>query len=644
MPRVAFISTRRTNVGDDFVREGIRAVLDSITPYQAYLIDKHSAESSCVSRFEEEDAPEAVADKIEDVDAVVQCGAPFYWNLGPAPGQKCSNAEWIGPLWRRRIARVHHRIPVLNLAAGSCQPCGEGAAKIAGDEECAGFIRLAHGYCRLTTVRDRVAEATLAQLNLDAVRLPCASLHAWRRHRQALAPQRRKVAVNFMPQVGHYQLTSTGIGRVWAETFRETVHLLEKNGADLLLIAHSEPELVAMRALLPGRDWFYSIDYRDYFAAYGQCRGGFLNRVHGGLLLAGSGSPSVIAGNDTRVLSIDEVGLSHFEPSELDPQSVVDHLCGEMESSATRDRLCGLECRTFDTMHGLVRDALLSEKRSSPAVAGYTERVEIDLAPPLYDSESGRLIIHWRTLSGETGLGQSGFELLYAPAVANVTGEEVFHIFCGAVLPAIALEHDVVRVRAGALPDAGPVDCWRDYFRRLAIPARLEFVGDSSFGSPGALGAYRFHLNGGGLKAPNDPRNLNARVFRIGRAGASSSLRTRDIAAGDGVILGDGWYPYEYFGGETFRWFDNDACFTLVADRAGSVSVDVTVEPGPGVGCAPFTLEVRDGAGRTVAQRTVRGRETLRFSLPVDSPPPATGTAPPESRGPRCFSEAVWKV
>lgn len=159
--------------------------------------------------------------------------------------------------------------------------------------------------------------------------------------------------------------------------------------------------------------------------------------------------------------------------------------------------------------------------------------------------------------------------------------------------------------------------------------------------SPGALGAYRFHLNGGGLKAPNDPRNLNARVFRIGRAGASSSLRTRDIAAGDGVILGDGWYPYEYFGGETFRWFDNDACFTLVADRAGSVSVDVTVEPGPGVGCAPFTLEVRDGAGRTVAQRTVRGRETLRFSLPVDSPPPATGTAP--ARVISRWSASLWK-
>src|SRR5689334_2896414 len=118
MLKISLITTQGTNIGDDFVREGVRAALDSICTYHPYLIDKHQPETSCASPLAE-DHFEPLSDKICEADAVIQCGAPVYWNLGSLPGQKCSSAEWIEPLWYRRIAKVHESLPVLNISAGA---------------------------------------------------------------------------------------------------------------------------------------------------------------------------------------------------------------------------------------------------------------------------------------------------------------------------------------------------------------------------------------------------------------------------------------------------------------------------------------------------------------------------------------------
>jgi SAM-dependent methyltransferase len=354
--RVCFITTCNKNIGDDFVREGIRSVLDGLCEYRSYFVNKHFPELTCATPLPEDEGP-PLADKILDSDVVVQCGAPVYWNLGPSPGQKCCTAEWIVPLWYERIAKVCHGRPVLNLAAGACQGYFGSAEEVVRDEACARFIRDIHSFCRLTTVRDRMAEEIHFRLGLSVIRQPCASILAWRRRR--LPPvERETIALNFMPPGGHYDLEGRVDTRAWAEKFLSIWSLLRAGGEEVALVAHDRAEVEALRTLLPGHPIFYSSDFRDYFSFYARCRGGIFNRVHGAFLLAGAGTPAVIVGNDSRSWMVDEVSLPRWHVSECDPVTLVTALLEMAGSQPLREHLVQLEEQMYQSLKVLCASAI----------------------------------------------------------------------------------------------------------------------------------------------------------------------------------------------------------------------------------------------------------------------------------------------
>ena len=356
--KIGFITTLDTNIGDDFVREGIRAVLDTVSSYRPYLINKHKPEVTC-TRSVPGDAPEPVGDKILDVDAVIQCGAPVYWNLGPHPGYKCSSAGHIKPLWYDRIARVYERTAVLNIAAGACQGYFGSAGDITEDPECRAFIFDIHRFCRLITVRDRMAYDVNASLGLQVDLAPCTSIFAWRRcwpQRQTGRHRKtRSIALNFMRLGGHYDIEGRIHESEWRKQFCEIARLLVEAGEEILPVAHNAEEKDLLEQLLPGRPVFYSSEYSDYFPFYAGCDGGVFNRVHGALLLAGRGAPSAVIGNDSRTRMADEFGLPRWHVSEVDPKSVVEGLLEMVHDDSASARLLEIEVRAFQMISERVR-------------------------------------------------------------------------------------------------------------------------------------------------------------------------------------------------------------------------------------------------------------------------------------------------
>jgi hypothetical protein len=356
MLKFAFITTRRTNVGDDFVRTGLRAVLDEICPYHSYIVNKHDPDQSCITQHPEDDGP-IVGDKILDADVTFQSGAPVYWNLGEAPGHKCSTAEWVDPLWYRRIAPNHLIRPLINVAAGACQPYYGSANTIVEDPSCNRFIRDIHSYSRLTIVRDKMAEDVHKLLGLPVFRLPCASIHAWRRYKG----QTRigdGIALNFMPLGGHYDLDGKMDPDRWQSDFLRIDELLRKSGSEVRLVAHNRAELDAISRMFPGRTIFFSEDYEDYFGFYAGCRGGILNRVHGAMLLAGKGCPAVVIGNDSRAWMADELSLPRWHVSEIDPEVAVGALIERLDDPDFRANLVNTERTTFTRVKALLTAAL----------------------------------------------------------------------------------------------------------------------------------------------------------------------------------------------------------------------------------------------------------------------------------------------
>ena len=113
--------------------------------------------------------------------------------------------------------------------------------------------------------------------------------------------------------------------------------------------------------MAPEKGAFYSPDYLDYFPVYAKCRGGIFNRVHGAVLLAGRGVPSVIIGNDSRTRMADEFGLPRWHVSEAEPKLVVDQCLQLAHDQGMSDRLAEIEQRAFEALTEELRQAVPRE-------------------------------------------------------------------------------------------------------------------------------------------------------------------------------------------------------------------------------------------------------------------------------------------
>jgi hypothetical protein len=127
---------------------------------------------------------------------------------------------------------------------------------------------------------------------------------------------------------------------------------------------------------------------------------------------------------------------------------------------------------------------------------------------------------------------------------------------------------------------------------------------------PGSAATFTLHVDGGGKKL-SDPRILNFRVFTVADADI--------IDPGSGITLGSNWDIIERYAGQTFRWVDNDAAFTVTSNGSKSQKIHIVTLPGPGLGGHPLAIAVRNAAGTTVATINPDKKGNATFSVPVKS-------------------------
>ncbi len=122
----------------------------------------------------------------------------------------------------------------------------------------------------------------------------------------------------------------------------------------------------------------------------------------------------------------------------------------------------------------------------------------------------------------------------------------------------------------------------------------------------------RLHVPHGGTVVPGEVRVLDFRVFGIQLEREPEDV----VATASGCRVGEGWYPIEHWHGERFRWADNDAC--IVVDSAAASSLELEVEPGPGLAGEALNLSVRDAGGGSCGSHRLTGRERITVPLPVE--------------------------
>jgi len=364
--RIGLITTLGTNIGDDFIRTGLRRMVQEVfagkeiefvpvnkhEPYTAYPA-WHPVRIAALAKYLPRGKGMAgklidallatpALSKFEDCAAVIQCGAPVLW-----PG--CHQCEWAGPLWRRIVGRLRECIPVFNLAAGSCYPWERQPTTVE-DRADAKFLTAIHGYCRLTTVRDRLSRQLFDSLGCAVSHIPCSALLA------ADEPGSSSngdgtVLINYMPGGGHYDFGQGVNGSNWHNTVRGLVARLRRRHR-VAFLCHNETELNAASSVADGLPCHLPKSVAEYFAVASEAKAGIFNRMHASVGLAGMGIPSIAVGTDTRLLMVEHIGLPCFYVKDARLEQLEEKLEGLLLNRAQeKERLMGLR---RDTMRSYV--------------------------------------------------------------------------------------------------------------------------------------------------------------------------------------------------------------------------------------------------------------------------------------------------
>jgi len=348
--RLGLFTTINTNIGDDFIREGILrcirglmpadklelVTLNKHDPLKVYpprhpirLIDKYQINqfkprwlTKPVRVLARDFLPRFGFTIFESCDVLIQCGTPILW-------QGCRDGEWARSIWQDVFARLAKKgKPLLNLGGGACYPIEQLPETLVGNRD-ETFARLMLDSAQLTTVRDKLAHKLFSSVGGKVHGLCCPALLAAQAHVSPAIPT-RKVIVNYMQGGGHYDWGQAINAQSWERTMRQAVRYLEQLKWQPLLVAHNQKELALAEAIWPDLPRICPKDVRDYFEVTRDAAFGVVNRMHASVGLAGLGIPSVAIGTDSRNFMVEQTGLPVFYVKEATIDRMVaaiDDLC-----------------------------------------------------------------------------------------------------------------------------------------------------------------------------------------------------------------------------------------------------------------------------------------------------------------------------
>ncbi len=374
--KIGLITTLDTNIGDDFIRFGICNLLrdlfknDQVSfvyvnkhkPYTVYPMWhpvhlRNVANHIPVIRNRAINAIENQFSKIgfslfDNCDLIVQCGAPVFW-------PNCSKNEWVKPLWHEIVGRLYKRIPVLNLAAGSCYPW-ERQYQAPGSSEDLQYISSILSYCRLTTVRDRLARSICNFFGNEVPLIPCSAFLA-AHGRKADLKESGYILINFMAGGGHFDWGQDIDAGQWENTVNILITNLGKRHK-LAFLCHDEKEVFLAKKIASGLPVFYPKTLMEYFDCVSHAKFGICNRMHASVGMAGMGISSVAVCTDTRLLMVSELGLPVHYVKDVDADMLTEEVETILKSlQQEKERLLVLQSATLDMYKSAVRKALSYE-------------------------------------------------------------------------------------------------------------------------------------------------------------------------------------------------------------------------------------------------------------------------------------------
>lgn len=295
--KLCLFTSLNTNVGDDFIREGILNLLKKADiSFEYTTINKHDPES--LFDFEGKN-------KVKDSDFTILCGTPVFWSIN---GSTSYNCDWIDWFYKDNIFSGNDKLII--LAAGSCHSLDCKIEQLCSkDLELKDFTEKIAKKAKFISTRDFVCRDLLNYYGIPNKLLFCTALNCIEQM-QDTSPDAKYISVTLMENFGHFVDF-----QMFAIKFREILNEIRNHGP-IKFICHDQKELdFALQNKQSNDIIFHSENYTHYYNAFEDVILHISCRVHGSILASSAIVPNINIITDTRGYSCDRLSTYSFDPN-----------------------------------------------------------------------------------------------------------------------------------------------------------------------------------------------------------------------------------------------------------------------------------------------------------------------------------------
>lgn len=295
--KFALFTSLNTNVGDDFIREGILNLLKRVgTNFKYTLINKHDPKSLFDFKGK---------NKILDSDFIILCGTPVFWSIN---GSTSYNCDWIKWFYEDHIFSGNHKLII--LAAGSCHSLDCNIEHLCNEDfQLKNFAKKVYKKAKFISTRDFVCRDLLNNYGIPNKLLFCTALNCIKETKGSrLEP--KYISVNIMKNFGHFSNFF-----MFSIKYREVLNEIRNHGP-IKFICHDQNEFDFALQNKKGSDIiFYSKNYKDYYSVFEDVVLHISCRVHGSILASSAAVPNINIITDSRGYSCNRLSTYSFDPN-----------------------------------------------------------------------------------------------------------------------------------------------------------------------------------------------------------------------------------------------------------------------------------------------------------------------------------------
>ena len=286
----------------------------------------------------------------------INCGGP---SMTRGAGH---SADMKLMFWHKMGAFAHHGVPVLDLGVGSGAFGFEnlpGKLDDALDKTDQAYFRRLFEYVALTTTRDPLAHQLHSWLGRETPLVPCAAIASGRWFERHLPPppplEEKVILINFQKYGANEDWGQKVDPDIWKKTVQELISRL-RNQYRFEFLCHNKAEFVLAESVNASLPRHLPATPEEYARLIGRARAGLVSRIHAAIPLAGIGIPSIAIGTDSRLGTLELMGLKTFFVKQVTTDLLEKEINLLVERAPMeRERLLKVRENTIQTYAGLCR-------------------------------------------------------------------------------------------------------------------------------------------------------------------------------------------------------------------------------------------------------------------------------------------------